>query len=64
MLITAFVQFRHEAHWEPRNAFILKRGTNWNELELPETSWNHLERTGTTWNELEPSGTNWTQPKN
>ena len=54
MLITVFVQFRHEAHWEPRNAFILKRGTNWNELELPETSWNHLERTRTIWNELEP----------
>ena len=34
--------------------YLLKRGTSWNELELPETSWNHLEKAAVTWNELQP----------
>ena len=53
----------------PDSAYVLKRGTNWNEMEPPGTSWDYLERAGTTWkklglpgtiwNKVEPPGTRW-----
>ena len=42
--------------------YLLKRGTSWNELELPETSWNHLgklQSLGTSCNYLKRAVTNW-----
>ena len=41
---------------------ILKRGTSWNELELPGTSWNNkLELSETNWNHLEQGETTWSE---